>query len=85
MQRYNKSLIGTVKKGNWSQEENDLLIALVNQYGTDNWELISRQIPGRSAGKCRERYKGYLDPSIKKGYELEQYMFYFLYEQKLDS
>ena len=70
MQRYNKSTKLGIKKGNWSQEENELLIALVNRYGTDNWDLISQQIPGRSASKCRERYTGYLDPSLKKGYKL---------------
>ena len=70
MQRYRKTEEKGIKKGNWSQEESELLIALVNRYGTDNWDLISRQIPGRSAAKCRDRYTGYLDPSIKKGYGL---------------
>ena len=43
-----------------------MLLMLVKQYGT-NWEEISKYIPGRSAGKCRERYNIYIGPNLKKG------------------
>ena len=37
----------------------------MEQFG-DNWKEIALRIPGRSAAKCRERYKNYIHPGVKR-------------------
>jgi len=66
-QRWKKVLDPTVTKGQWSKEEDDLLISVVNQGQYKNWGHVAKLIPGRSAKQCRERYNGHLDPSLTKG------------------
>lgn len=51
-------------KGAWSKEEDQLLVMLISQEFS-NWGHLSRQMPGRTAKQCRERWFHYLDPSIR--------------------
>lgn len=59
----NKSLH---KRNKFTPEEDKKLIELVKEYGTDNWYLISKKLPGRKSRQCRDRWTFYLDPNIKK-------------------
>lgn len=57
-----------LRKGHWSKEEDASLLKLVEKYKPDfDWGLISKQIPGRNAKQCRERWFLNLDPSINRG------------------
>lgn len=48
-------------------EEDEKIKALVKEYGTRNWMMISFFIDGRTAKQCRDRYCNYLIPGIFKG------------------
>nr|QTO65849.1 R2R3MYB [Hedyosmum goudotianum] len=57
-----------VRKGAWTQEEDDLLRKCIDKYGEGKWT----QIPLRAGLKrcrksCRLRWLNYLRPNIKKG------------------
>jgi len=70
LQRWNKVLRPGLKKGTWQAEEDEKLTNEVNAFldvGADvNWTSISRQIEGRTAKQCRERWRCNLDPGINK-------------------
>nr|GMC83974.1 transcription factor MYB119-like [Ipomoea batatas]GMD12388.1 transcription factor MYB119-like [Ipomoea batatas] len=53
-------------KGQWTEEEDRLLIRLVNQYGERRWSVIATKIVGRAGKQCRERWHNHLRPDIKK-------------------
>ncbi|XP_007036240.2 PREDICTED: transcription factor MYB98 [Theobroma cacao] len=55
-----------VVKGQWTIEEDRLLIQLVEQYGVRKWSLIAQMLPGRIGKQCRERWHNHLRPDIKK-------------------
>ncbi|KAK1420846.1 hypothetical protein QVD17_22745 [Tagetes erecta] len=49
----------------WTAEEDSKLYALVSQFGTKNWTLISESMDGRAGKQCRERWYNNLRPDIK--------------------
>jgi len=49
----------------WTSLEDDRLQRCVGAYG-ENWTLIQKHLPGRSAMQCRERWKNVLDTSLNK-------------------
>lgn len=51
-------------KSRFTSEEDDHLLALYKKYG-DNWDKISSEMPYRNKRQCRERYKNYLNPSLR--------------------
>lgn len=53
-------------KGQWSREEDELLMSLVNE-GHKNWGTLASRVPGRTSKQCRERWCHHLDPRIVKG------------------
>ncbi|XP_031111958.1 transcription factor MYB119-like [Ipomoea triloba] len=53
-------------KGQWTEEEDRLLIRLVNQYGDRRWSVIATNIVGRAGKQCRERWHNHLRPDIIK-------------------
>ncbi|KAA0057864.1 transcription factor MYB98-like [Cucumis melo var. makuwa] len=55
-----------VIKGQWTVEEDRLLVQLVEQYGVRKWSHIARMLPGRIGKQCRERWHNHLRPDIKK-------------------
>ncbi|CAN8247011.1 unnamed protein product [Cochlearia groenlandica] len=56
------------RKGPWSQSEDDLLIAYVDQYGDGNWNAVQKHSGLSRCGKsCRLRWVNHLRPDLKKG------------------
>ncbi|KAG5254542.1 transcription factor MYB [Salix suchowensis] len=55
-----------VIKGQWSPQEDRLLVHLVKQYGIKKWSLIAKMLEGRVGKQCRERWHNHLRPDIKK-------------------
>ncbi|ERN02363.1 hypothetical protein AMTR_s00096p00076220 [Amborella trichopoda] len=53
-------------KGQWTLEEDRLLIHLVDQYGVRKWSQIAKMFKGRVGKQCRERWHNHLRPNIKK-------------------
>ncbi|KAI5407096.1 hypothetical protein KIW84_053378 [Lathyrus oleraceus] len=54
-----------VVKGQWTVEEDGLLIQLVEQNGLRKWSRIAQMLPGRIGKQCRERWHNHLRPDIK--------------------
>ncbi|CAL1405218.1 unnamed protein product [Linum trigynum] len=55
-----------VVKGQWTVDEDRLLVQLVEQYGIRKWSHIAQMLPGRIGKQCRERWHNHLRPDIKK-------------------
>lgn len=64
--RYKKNIKFGVIKGQWSNEENQLLTEWVNKNGPKNWKKCCNVIPGRTGKQCREHWNNYLNPEIIK-------------------
>ncbi|KAF8107582.1 hypothetical protein N665_0119s0047 [Sinapis alba] len=56
----------TSVKGQWTAEEDRILIQLVEKYGLRKWSHIAQVLPGRIGKQCRERWHNHLRPDIKK-------------------
>ncbi|CAN8325195.1 unnamed protein product [Cochlearia groenlandica] len=56
----------TLVKGQWTSEEDRVLIQLVEKYGLRKWSHIAQVLPGRIGKQCRERWHNHLRPDIKK-------------------
>ncbi|RVE70329.1 hypothetical protein OJAV_G00063280 [Oryzias javanicus] len=59
---------GTKCDVKWTQEEDENLKILVNNFGKRDWNTISSFLPGRTQMQCMVRWKKHLDPEINKGY-----------------
>lgn len=55
-----------IHKRPWTQDEDNLLIRLVQEFGPQKWSLIAKQIPLRQGKQCRERWFNHLNPIICK-------------------
>jgi len=71
--RWHKTMIPNLKKGQWDNNESQLLRQLVTQQkdnsmegATIDWEAISKFIEGRTGKACRERWTSRVDPSINR-------------------
>ncbi|KAK4543269.1 hypothetical protein RGQ29_033151 [Quercus rubra] len=53
-------------KGQWTPQEDRLLVQLVDQFGIKKWSQIARIITGRVGKQCRERWHNHLRPDIRK-------------------
>lgn len=53
-----------VIRSTFTAEEDAIIQAMVQQYGTKNWNRVAQCLPGRTSRQCRERYRHYLSPSI---------------------
>ena len=51
----------------WSPKEDAALRLAVNANSDKNWKKIASHLPGRSGGRCRERWYNHLSPDIRKG------------------
>nr|GMD29288.1 transcription factor MYB119-like [Ipomoea batatas] len=56
----------TLIKGQWSEEEDRVLMRLVKQFGMRKWSQIAENMVGRAGKQCRERWHNHLRPDIKK-------------------
>ncbi|KAG0501076.1 hypothetical protein HPP92_001148 [Vanilla planifolia] len=59
-----------VIKGQWTIEEDKLLLKLVEQYGLRKWSQIAQMLNGRIGKQCRERWHNHLRPNIKAHSEI---------------
>ena len=66
MQKY-KNMVKVERKGNWTEEEDKLLLEWVRVHGPNKWTECSRRIVGRCGKQCRERWMNTLDPQVKRG------------------
>ncbi|XP_058739451.1 transcription factor MYB118-like [Vicia villosa] len=55
-----------ITKGQWSENEDRILVQLVNQFGSREWSQIAKFLSGRIGKQCRERWNNHLRPDIKK-------------------
>ncbi|KAL8044726.1 hypothetical protein ABFX02_08G064500 [Erythranthe guttata] len=63
----NKEVLG-VKKGAWTNEEDNLLRKCVQTYGEGKWHLVPlRAGLNRCRKSCRLRWLNYLSPNVKRG------------------
>lgn len=62
-----KSETSKIAKHLFTPEEDDQIKRLVSMYGLKNWKNVSRNMKGRTARQCRERWKNYLTPNLKHG------------------
>ncbi|GJJ68318.1 transcription factor MYB, plant [Entomortierella parvispora] len=53
-------------KGPWTEEEDNRLTSLVNDFGPEKWVFIASRIGSRTGKQCRERWHNHLDPQINK-------------------
>jgi len=62
--RYLNKLRPNIKCGDWSNQEDELLVKLLNEIG-NRWSLIATHLPGRTEGQVKNRFYS----SIKKRLE----------------
>ncbi|KAH6778930.1 myb domain protein 98 [Perilla frutescens var. hirtella] len=53
-------------KGQWTTDEDRLLVHLVEKHGVRKWSNIAQMLKGRIGKQCRERWHNHLRPDIKK-------------------
>ncbi|XP_072962926.1 transcription factor MYB4-like [Typha angustifolia] len=57
-----------LKKGPWTQEEDQILVSFIQEHGHGNWRALPKQAGLLRCGKsCRLRWMNYLRPDIKRG------------------
>ncbi|PUZ72467.1 hypothetical protein GQ55_2G396300 [Panicum hallii var. hallii] len=57
-----------LKKGPWTPEEDDKLVAYIKKHGQGNWRTLPKNAGLARCGKsCRLRWTNYLRPDIKRG------------------
>ncbi|KAM0915644.1 hypothetical protein ACQ4PT_010716 [Festuca glaucescens] len=63
-----------LKKGPWTQEEDEKLVAYIKKHGQGNWRTMPKNAGLERCGKsCRLRWTNYLRPDIKRGrFSLEE-------------
>jgi hypothetical protein len=54
------------KRERFSKAEDFKLMNLVQQYGNRNWNQIALQMDQRNARQCKDRWEGFLSPTINK-------------------
>ncbi|XP_022741898.1 transcription factor MYB118-like [Durio zibethinus] len=65
--KVSKPIVKTdIIKGQWTPEEDRLLVQLVTRHGTKKWSQIANMLNGRVGKQCRERWHNHLRPDIKK-------------------
>ncbi|KAG1755990.1 hypothetical protein EDB19DRAFT_445855 [Suillus lakei] len=65
--RWNDILNPAVTKGRWTNEEDQGLLAIVQQLGTSSWKEISNRLgSGRTDSMCRNRYNNLQRPKTSK-------------------
>jgi hypothetical protein len=53
--------------GKWTEQEDDLLRAAVEDHSGKNWKKIAARLPGRSDVQCLHRWQKVLKPGLIKG------------------
>jgi hypothetical protein len=55
---------GQATKRKFTAQEDQLVISMVREWGTNAWVTITKAIPNRTPRQCRERWKHYLAPGL---------------------
>nr|AMQ23631.1 myb transcription factor 6 [Silene littorea] len=64
----NKANIRNIKKGSWTDEEDNLLRKCIDKYGEGSWHRVPQRAGlSRCRKSCRLRWLNYLKPNIKRG------------------
>jgi hypothetical protein len=68
LHRWNKVLKPGLKKGAWTDEEDQIVHDLVQVHGVGKikWSQVAEKLPGRIGKQCRERWFNHLDKQINK-------------------
>jgi hypothetical protein len=53
---------GAYDRRQWTEQEDQILLEMVNKLGTKSWAEIAKQCPGRAPKQCRHRYLNKVDP-----------------------
>ena len=53
------------KGGEWAEQEDYVILLAVQKYGTINWNKIASLLHFKTPSQCRQRFKEYLNPTIK--------------------
>lgn len=48
----------------FTKEEDEQLTRIIQEHGTQDWELISSEMKNRTARQCRERWINYISPGL---------------------
>jgi hypothetical protein len=62
--RWENVLNPMLVKESWTRDEDEAIVRHVEANGTNDWETVSRELPGRASRQCRERWKNHLDPNV---------------------
>ena len=54
----------TRARNKFTKSEDIVLLNLVNELGTRDWDVIASRMPNRNPRQCRERYLNYLSPNL---------------------
>nr|DAD29118.1 TPA_asm: hypothetical protein HUJ06_030586 [Nelumbo nucifera] len=66
--RNSSSSAAGLKRGPWTQEEDELLSSYIKREGEGRWRTLPKRAGLLRCGKsCRLRWMNYLRPSIKRG------------------
>lgn len=56
-----------LRKGNWTQDEDEMISKIVTQTGPKNWSKVALQLgTGRTGKQIRERWTHHLNPEVNK-------------------
>ena len=74
LHRWTKALNPTIRRGKWTEDEDNFLKTAVALYGfeneakakTMNWSKIATHVPGRTDVQCRERYMNCLLENLNR-------------------
>jgi hypothetical protein len=53
-------------KCKFTPAEDVQLTEVIQRSGCKNWAAVARQIPGRNARQCRERWMNYINPNLER-------------------
>jgi flagellar biosynthesis GTPase FlhF len=66
LQRWKKVLDPDLRKGKWSDAEDDIMRSVKQTNPKIKWGSLALYIPGRCGKQCRERWDTFLDPTLKR-------------------